>query len=81
MLKYIKILAVVFFGVLKDIYMTFIKLKKCDFFDIMELIGFGLVINAIYGFLKDYDAKDFLILIVVLYGTLKAKHFKKDYKC
>jgi len=61
--------------------LTFVKLKKCDFFDTMELIGFGLVINAMYGVFKDYDVKDFLFLLIVLYGTLKAKHFKKDHKC
>lgn len=47
----------------------------------MELIGFGLVINALYGFFKDYDIKGILILFTVLYGMLKTKHFKKDHKC
>ena len=81
MRKIIKIIIDALFFFSKDIYETFAKLKKCDFFDIMELIGFGLVINSLYGFFKDYDTKDFFILATVLYNTLKIKHFKKDHKC
>ena len=47
----------------------------------IEIIGFGLIINALYGVYKLHDISDLYLLIVVLYGTLKIKHLKKDRKC
>jgi hypothetical protein len=68
-----------FFILLKDIYKTF-SLAKCDIFDIIEIIGFGLIINSLYGILKLNDMTDWYLLLLSLYGTLKAKHFKEK-KC
>jgi len=72
----IKIILIVF----KDLYRTFTKLTMCESFDIMEIIGFGLIINAIYGVFKLQDRPDFLLLFVSLYGTLKTRD-KKEKRC
>ena len=70
----------IFFVILKDIYKIG-KLTKCDIFDIIKVVGFGLVINALYGIIKLHDFVDIYVLIVSIYGTLKAKHSKKEKKC
>ena len=68
-------------NLIKDFYITIIKLTKCDSLDIMEIIGFGLVVNSLYGVFKLHDIFDIYLLIASLYGSLKVKHFKKDSKC
>ena len=73
----IKIILILF----KDFYITITKLTNCDSFDIMEIIGFGLVINSLYGVFKLHDIFDMYLLIASLYGTLKIKHFKKENEC
>ena len=56
-------------------------MTKCDTFDIMGTVGFGLVVNALYGIYKLHDIDDFFLLMFVLYGTLKVKNHKKDKGC
>lgn len=76
----IKTFLILIFYFLKDIFKTFTKLTMCDTFVIMEIIGFGLVVNALYGFYTKPNYDDLILIISVLYGTLKIKH-KKDERC
>ncbi len=78
---FLKIIILVIFGFLKDIYKTFTKLTKCDVLDIIQLIGFGLIINGAYGFYKELNLSDLFLVLGALYGTLKAKHSSKENKC
>jgi len=69
------------FIILKDIFKTFYNLTRNDAYDIIEIIGFGLIINSIYGVYKLWNISDFILLICSIYGTLKIKHKKKEMKC
>ena len=62
---------------LNDIYWIF-KISKEEFFDIVEILSFGLVINAIYGLTNNWNLKDFFVIILALYLALKVKKVKKD---
>lgn len=76
----IKLIFKILFLLAKDIYKTFTGLTMCDTLDIIELIGFGLIVNAIYGFMKEPNVLDFVYIIAIAYITLKAKK-RKDIKC
>ena len=71
----------ILFAIIKDIYKTTL-LSKCEIFDIMEIIGIGLLVNALYTvFSTGANANIIYLFVVSLYGTLKARYFKKEKKC
>jgi len=49
-------------AILKDIY-KIVKINKKEFFEITEMISFGLVINAIYGVINSLNIKDIFVII------------------
>ena len=69
------------FAILKDICSIFSNLTRCDTYDIIEIIGFGLTINSLYGVYKLADISDLILLVCSIYGTIKIKHKKKEMKC
>ncbi len=75
-----KKLKIVFNFIKNDIITTFSKLTKSDIFDIIELVGFGLIVNGIYGFYREHSLQDLALVIFVLYGTLKIKNKKRKDK-
>jgi len=68
-----------FVAILKDIYKT-LKITKREFFEIVEMISFGLIINAIYGITNSVNFKDISVIILSSYLALYAKKTKKDLK-
>lgn len=80
-MKFVKLIIDFLIFTIKAIYNIFAKLTKCDSYDIMEIIGFGLVVNSLYGLYKLKDLNDLFLLIFVLLGTIKIRHKKREEKC
>ena len=76
-MKNIKLLFSILLIAIEDIYKTIVKLTKKDLLDIIELVGFGLVINSIYGLTSSFNLKDLIVLLIALYIALKVKHSKR----
>ena len=66
---------------IKDIFITFFALTLCESLDIIKLIGFGLLVNGIYGFYKEINLGDFILIVGVLYGILKVNKKIKELEC
>lgn len=66
---------------IKDIFITFFELTLCEALDIIKLVGFGLLVNGIYGFYKEINLGDFILIVCVLYGILKVDKKIKELKC
>ncbi|MCT7563312.1 hypothetical protein N5U23_04700 [Aliarcobacter butzleri] len=66
---------------IKDIFITFFELTLCETLDIIKLIGFGLLVNGIYGFYKCINLGDFILIVGVLYGILKVNKKIKELEC
>jgi hypothetical protein len=63
--------------VIKDI-VSISKLTKNEFFDAIEILSFGLVINAIYGITSKFNTHDFFIILICLYIILKVKKERRS---
>jgi hypothetical protein len=50
---------------IKDIFITFFELTLCESLDIIKLIGFGLLVNGIYGFYKEINLGDFILIVLI----------------
>ena len=72
-----KVILVWFIAILKDIY-KIAKITRKEFFEIVEMISFGLIINAIYGITNNLNIKDAFVIIFSSYLALYAKETKKD---
>ena len=76
-MKNVKLLFIILLIAIEDIYKTIVKLTKKDLLDIIELVGFGLVINSLYGLTSSFNLKDLIVLLIALYIALKVKHSKR----
>ena len=76
-MKNVKLLFIILLITIEDIYKTIVKLTKKDLLDIIELVGFGLVINSLYGLTSSFNLKDLIVLLIALYIALKVKHSKR----
>ena len=76
-MKNVKLLFIILLIAIEDINKTIVKLTKKDLLDIIELVGFGLVINSLYGLTSSFNLKDLIVLLIALYIALKVKHSKR----
>ena len=56
-----------------DDIVSIVKISKDDFFDSIEMLSFGLIINGIYGITSSVNMHDFLVIFISLYIVLKVK--------
>jgi len=70
----------IFVNFVIDIYYIFSKLTIYDVLDTIQLIGFGLLVNGIYGFYTNPNLKDFILIVIVICVMLTVKQSSKDQK-
>ena len=68
-------------GFVKDFHKMMIELTSCEWLEIAQIIAFGMVVNGLYGFLKQPSFSDLYITILSLYAIMKARKTAKEKKC
>ena len=74
-------LRMMFLKILKavvDDIVSIVKISKDDFFDSIEMLSFGLIINGIYGITSNLNIHDFLVIFISLYINLKVKKERRS---
>jgi|GEM_PF-7020252 len=79
-MKKLKFILSIFVNFVIDIYYIFSKLTIYDVLDTIQLIGFGLLVNGIYGFYTNPNLKDFILIVIVICIILTVKQSSKDQK-
>lgn len=77
-LKNLARLLVLFIG---DIYSLVRGQERCDIYDMLQIISFGLLINALYGVMKSFNLGDLYIVIVTSYAIMRLRKDIKEHKC
>ncbi len=55
--------------------------EECDIYDMLQIIAFGLLINALYGFMHNLNLVDLGIIAASTYGIMMLRKDIKDKKC
>jgi len=55
--------------------------ERCDVYDMLQIISFGLLINALYGAMKSINVSDLYIVIVTTYAIMRLRKDIKEHKC
>jgi len=59
--------------VIVDDIVSVLFISRKDFFEIAEMLSFGLVINGLYGLTSSFNGNDLLVVIISLYIALKVR--------
>lgn len=65
----------------KDVLSLVKTQSRCDVYDILQIIAFGLMINSIYGVMKDINWSDFYITMTTSYAIMRLRKDIKEHKC
>lgn len=66
---------------IKDIYGLIKLQERCDIYDMLQIISFGLLINALYGVMKDLNGTDVYITLMTSYAIMRLRKDMKEHKC
>ena len=64
-----------------NFYYLLKRQEECDVYDMLQIIAFGLLINAIYGFMHNLNLIDLGITISSAYGIMMLRKDIKDKQC
>lgn len=63
-------------------FMNLLKSQNdCEQFDMAQIILFGLLINALYGVMHNFNLVDLLIVLFSSYGIMRFRKDIKDREC
>lgn len=68
-------------GFIKDFHKLMVELSSCEWLQMIEIIAFGMIVNGLYGFLKQPSFSDLYIIILSLYAIIKSRKTAKEKKC
>jgi hypothetical protein len=57
------------------------KQEECDIYDMLQVVAFGMLINALYGVMHSLNVGDLIITLMSSYGIMRFRKDIKDNKC